>query len=77
VISNGTSYTFTLRLNDTASGVGSGVGQGSVSLGITVPSQASVGYQDSGQFSASAPTIGLPSTIVPLSVTSVTFAPGS
>ncbi|HEX4104196.1 MAG TPA: peptidoglycan-binding domain-containing protein [Candidatus Paceibacterota bacterium] len=76
VVSGGSSYVFTLRLNDTANGVGVATGNASVSLGVTIQNTTSTQYYDAGQASG-ASTVSLPTTLVPLNVNSITFAQNS
>ncbi len=74
IISGGSSYTFTVQLNDTAGTVVAS-SNNSVSLGATIQSTSDVSYFDSGDTNGN--TVNLPSTLVPLNVMSVTYAPGS
>jgi hypothetical protein len=73
VISGGTSYTFTLQVNDSA--LGSASGSNSVSLSVTMADGNGVNYYDNS--TSSGTTIALPSTIVPLNISTVSFAAGS
>ena len=73
VISAGSSYLFTIQLNDSA--LGSASGSNSVSLGATIQAVGDVTYYDNT--SATGSTISLPSTMVPMNINTVTFAAGS
>jgi peptidoglycan hydrolase-like protein with peptidoglycan-binding domain len=75
-ISGGTSYTFTLQANDSA-GAGTNTNSGNITqgLGVSIQGTGDVSYSDSGVISTS--TVGLPSTLVPLNVTSISFTQGS
>jgi len=73
VISGGTSYTFTVQADDTNLAAASG--SNSISLGTTIQAVGDVTYYDNGDGTGS--TISLPSTVVPMNVSTVTFAAGS
>ncbi len=75
IVSGGSSYTFTIQLNDTA-GTLAASGNNAVSIGATVQQSGDVTYYDAGQVTGAA-SVSLPSTIVPLNVMSVTFTPSS
>ncbi len=75
VVSGGSSYSFTLRVNDT-SALQSGSSNNSVTLGVTIPATTTTAYYDAGQVSG-ANAVAYPFTITPLNVISATFAPGS
>ena len=73
VISAGSSYTFTLQTNDT--GFNSATGNNSVSLSATLQNTTSTTYYDNS--TASGTIISLPTTMVPMNVTNITFAAGT
>jgi peptidoglycan hydrolase-like protein with peptidoglycan-binding domain len=75
IISGGTTYNFTLQLNDIAGLVAAAGNGNAVSLGITAQASSSVTYLDAVDGTGS--SILLPTTIVPLNITSMSFAAGS
>ena len=76
VLSGGQSYTFTVQLNDQAGNATlAAASNSSVSLGATIQGQNDFQYLDAIDGSGS--TISLPTTIVPLNVTSITYASGT
>ncbi len=74
VVSAGGSYTLTLQTDDTHS-FGVGVGSASVSLSATLQTTAALTYYDNS--TATGSTISLPNTVVPSSITNITFAAGT
>jgi len=69
-------YTFTVRLNDqTGNATVAASSNSSVSLGATIQSTGDVTYLDATDGTGS--TVSLPSTLVPLNVTSISYAQGT
>ena len=73
VVSAGSSYTFTVRANDTNFTVASG--SNTVGLSATINANTDVNYWDNSTFTGS--TISLPTTLAPLPIVTVSFSSGS
>ena len=76
IISPGTSYSFTVQANTTAgAGTLANGATGTQGMGATIAAYNDVSYYDTGDTTGN--VVYLPSTIVPLSVASFSFNPGS